>query len=454
MCAQAGGARLERIYTAIAPHEQTLIRAAFGHPALTFLQPEERAQAAYALANKCCSVWAAKKAIEFADSLLLKSTTPYTQHICNVWGSDCSAAWAPAANWRPVSSVVKALKKGTPTQPASVRYVDNQLARAAKEGPTTATNKLYLDVTRAWALKTFGDPRPVVFSERKALLTAEPSFLYTNYVASKRPSFYFGLLNNFVSGVAQADSTLKWALKRHATGFATPLATHSYTSIVRRVLTPKTKHNTPPLGIPAGAISASSSSILRAVTAGGTSKRVKAALQSLSTKEKQIITSYITAPYPLGRVPLHADEARRQDTLPQSLALWCAHCRHWVFKAAAVVDLSVPGVGFCSTCSTQLRPVQLNGHCIGEHRLCSQCGQLITSRSHSHLHGTSVICTDCAASNGEESRPCVVCSAVAHSFVMASGKDKYEEVWLCTTHHPGNRLFDIYTPVETVLQYL
>ncbi|MGB0550149.1 MAG: hypothetical protein ACPGR8_13545, partial [Limisphaerales bacterium] len=113
-----------------------------------------RAAAAYALANDSRSLWAAQKAVEFGDMLLTDSSRPYRTVLQEQWQESCAQAWAPASNTRAISAVVKALKKGTPTEPSSVRYVDNQLVRAAREGPTTATNQLYMDITRAWVLQT------------------------------------------------------------------------------------------------------------------------------------------------------------------------------------------------------------------------------------------------------------------------------------------------------------
>lgn len=460
--AQAPGARLERIFGAIMPHKAGDVRRAFGHPSITGCDADTRAGLIYEIANACAFASVAVDAINYADSLLTGGEPAAGVYRAR-WGVAVEAAWAPAANYRPVPTEVKLLKKGSPNVPTSVRYIGHQLERAATVGPTNQNNRLLRDILKAWCLGTFTDPRPVHLLGRKRLLALSHRDLYNLFMRHMRASDHYDVINAFTSGLSERLPVFAWALKRHSMGVTTPLPTHSYTAIARRVLAPKNVSDSVFQGVPDHQLRPASAAMLRVVSAGGTSKRVKAALLALDNTERQAVRAAVTKRCPLGQVPLDRAERARHARHPPCYVMWCDHCQTWRLPGCTPkcttplvrVDLSSPGVAVCGSCGhSPLVAAKLNGTAIGCIRMCSECGVAMTDPAQMVAYQCSVVCTTCWLNQRAKSRPCVLCSAPASNSVLVAGAERFRSVYLCATHYPGPCHLDPLTPVDQAIAHL
>lgn len=462
MSARSLGARLERVFSVIMPLRASQVQTAFGHPRITGESKTNRAAAIYELANACPFKSVAVQAIDYADSVLM-NCAPLIPQYRQRWVRAVQQAWEPAANYRPVSSEVKLLKKGSPNVPTSVRYIGHQLERAAKVGPTNVNNELLRDILRAWCLGTFGDPRPVHIIGRARLLRTSHVKLYAMFLADKKASELYAVIHQFTAGLSNADPILAWSLPRHCLGISTALPTHSYTAIVRRVLAPKKTTETVFQGVCRAVLQQASFKMLQTVTAGGTSKRVKSALLSLPDNEQQSVRAAVTALCPHAQVPLDQAERARHNKLPPTYVLWCAGCMTWRASGClpkgsgplVCIDLLHPNTGVCGACGHwPLQTARLNGTAIGPLRMCSLCGIIMQTMGEKACYGTSVICKACAAAEASKSRPCALCSTSATDFVVAAGSTAFTCIYLCGSHYPGATELDPLTPVHVAMQHL
>lgn len=419
---------------------------------MTRLSPAARASAAYALANASPSAWAAARAIDWADNLLVgaaaEDAPPWRAELVARWGAAVEGVWTPSSNTIAVPTVTKLLRKGTNAVPTSRRYIHQQMERATTgPAPPGSTHRLLRDVMRAWALGTHGDPRPVDPAARARLLAMTPPQIFARFIRGRRCPQLYDVLNRFVMGTA-SEMSAAWRFAAHRPGalcIEVALPVCSYTAILRRVLVPAARGAPANRGVPRGALSAAGGATIAALTVGATAKRVKAAALALSGPDRAAIAAAVAAGAEQSLHPLSREEWAVQQAMPPAEVMWCCRCRVWCVDAGSVeIDLSMPGVGVCGACHGPLAPARLNGARVAGTRMCSCCGAVMSTPG--RPRGVVTVCDGCFRARPQ--RHCVVCGMPAKHSVVAAGPDKLVELWLCVPHHPGPAAID---PVLTTV---
>jgi len=435
---------------------------AFGHQSVTKLSAYNRAVMIYSLANECPSEWAAREAVDFADSIVLKIPSLKNKYITK-WKAAADASWMPASNSKPVSTIVKIIRKGSKHVPTSIRYIGQQFNRAcACEGEALSpADDLLRDIVVAYSLQVFVDPRPIDPVSRINSLLATPKALYSRFIAPKKSPEFYHVLRTFLVGVSEGCPEMRYAMHRWSVGITVSLPVYSYTAITRRVLSPGLKTPAAIHGIPACELSPVAYKTLTEVSVNGTSKRMKAAIKKLPAKDTQVLRKHVTTKAVVIPRYLNDVEIATQDKFPSSYVYFCNDCLQWCAyvhgkkrqkNGYLTVNLNDARLVACSACGgVNLKRIRLNGLIIGCLRLCSGCGEELSGTP--HLRGACVICKKCALVP-EPPSICNVCSSVASGCVIVTSNGAYQKMALCKTHTPESGTFSPDSPAEDVLYHI